>query len=224
MAAPGVCALRMCWPCHTTAPVRCPCAAAMCNAMRVCWPSRAARALASGPRERVIVSESAAVQESLRRHDTDGTRPWGCLSSWQGPPRPHRYATLVCVWRAKVKRCGLDFDPSRRVPLRCRIAIVHRPLTWLPSEQRKRLRFCGGMQVTSSVASQSAKRSARVAARAVGQRVDLQLNRAPNARRANASGHARRERVSTRAAAASPRHTPPPRPHAARPRRSSSRR
>ena len=47
--------------------------------------SRAARALASGPRESVIVSESAAVQESLRRHDTDGTRPWGCLSSLRPP-------------------------------------------------------------------------------------------------------------------------------------------
>ena len=62
-----------------------PLAAAMRNALRVCLSQVVPPVRLPLGRASVMVSESAAVQESLRRHDTDGTRPWGCLSSWRPP-------------------------------------------------------------------------------------------------------------------------------------------
>ena len=72
----------------------------------------------------------------------------------------------------------------------------------------KRLRLLGGMQVDQQRPKRVRRRqtAARVAARAVGQRAALQHKRAPNARRASASGRARRERGSRADA-----HTSPPR-------------
>ena len=64
-------------------PVRCPCAGAMGNALRVCLSQVVRPVRLPGPRERVIVSESAAVQG--RYGDTEETRPWGCLSSLRPP-------------------------------------------------------------------------------------------------------------------------------------------
>ena len=86
----------------------------------------------------------------------------GLLESVEASPRPHRYATLVCLTRARSKT-PRSICQSRRVRLRCRIAIVYRPLKWLLIDLRSGCDCAVACRSTSSVQPDSRR---QVAARA----------------------------------------------------------
>ena len=70
-----------------------PLAAAMRNALRVCWPESCPPLRLPLGRDSVIVSESAAVQESLRGHRRDASMAsmasMGLPESVEASARPH---------------------------------------------------------------------------------------------------------------------------------------
>ena len=171
-------------PCPKTAPsCAAPCRGDVSQAMRARWPLSPPRCIMRLPRVRAARAASSRRRDELcksRYGDTDGTRPrhpwrpWGCPSPWRLPLDRDRYSHPSVSLRAKVKNASV-LDLSGAYGSAARIAIVHRPLKWLPrSEQRSGCgSLRGGMQVTSSVQTRVySRRSARVAARAVGQRAE----------------------------------------------------
>ena len=171
MAAPGgvVCALRMCcWPCHTTAPVRCPLPRRCVMRCVYAGLSRAARALASGPRERVIVSESAAVQESLRRHRQDASvasmASMGLPESVEVSPRPKDTSSnpsMSGLAQNARRPPFLSVTLGPQLTSATNRSSIRSQIQMATERQAKRIRLCGGMQVTRSVQPASHGQSQR---------------------------------------------------------------
>ena len=138
-----------------------------CGGQPFCVPLRRSKWFLPG--EQALQGPLRGMPRRERRHRRMASM--GLLESVEASPRPHGSTTLVCLRALRSKRCDDDSSISART-LRWQIAIVHRPLTWLPSEQRNGCGFAVACRLTSSVLTRaSSSQRARRRAGAVGRTV-----------------------------------------------------